>query len=240
MKLFNKLFWPVMAFLIGLFVGYMLWGSPRAVSAKEDKKITCYKENPGIDCMENEYKAKDGCPGGWTLGTCPAPVDCEYHYGECSVSCGGGTQEVVVDKEAEHLGKSCPTVGPACNEQACEDGGDDTPVIPTEPVFVAVPLTQAGAPMCQGFTPATIPWAYAKRVSPTSYMIFYVPTVVGGQANIRYMEQGAKEWQHALRDYPNVGVAPLGFLKENVKYNFQISNGEGCNQSAWSAVFKGI
>lgn len=32
----------------------------------------------------------------------------------------------------------------------------------------------------------------------------------------------------------------LGFLKANIKYDFQITNGNGCNQSNWSNVFKGI
>lgn len=105
---------------------------------------------------------------------------------------------------------------------------------------VNTPLTQASAFTCQGSSPKQIPWGYAKRLSSTSYMVFYVPTVVGGESNIRFREAGTTVWQHALRDYPNLGVAPLRFLKENVKYDFQITNGNGCNQSNWSAVFKGI
>jgi hypothetical protein len=99
-------------------------------------------------------------------------------------------------------------------------------------------FSEAGAPVCQGFQPAMIPNAFAKRITATNSVIGYWPTVVGGQVNIRFRELGATEWQHALRDYPNLGVAPIGFLKDGVKYEYQLTNGYGCNQSPWSKVYK--
>jgi hypothetical protein len=98
----------------------------------------------------------------------------------------------------------------------------------------------AGAPMCQGTTPAMIPNAFAHRINATSALVAYWPTITGGQVNIRYREVGATGWQHALRDYPNLGLAPIGFLKENVKYEYQLTNGHGCAQSNWSPVFKSL
>jgi hypothetical protein len=124
----------------------------------------------------------------------------------------------------------CPIVEP-------EVTPEPTPVVE---VPVIRSTTPAGAPTCQGITPKTVPWAYAKRVSTTSYVIFYVPTVFGGQVNIRFMEQGSTAWEHALLNYENIGVAPIDHLKNGIKYDFQIVNGNGCNQSAWSQVFKGV
>ncbi len=113
------------------------------------------------------------------------------------------------------------------------------PVEP-EPVKVENPLTAAGAPICGGVAPSPIPNALAKRVNSTNALVVYWPTTVGGQVNIRYREEGSSVWQHALRDYPNLGVAPIGFLKANVNYEYQLTNGNGCAQSLWSKVFKGL
>ncbi len=109
-----------------------------------------------------------------------------------------------------------------------------------QPVVVPQPLSQAGAPVCSAFSPAMIQHAIAKRINATNSVVSYWPTVTGGQVNIRYREEGAKDWQHALRDFPNLGVAPIGFLKENVKYEYQITNGHGCAQSNWSPVFRSL
>ncbi len=109
-----------------------------------------------------------------------------------------------------------------------------------QPVVVSQPLSQAGAPVCSAFAPAMIQHAIAKRINATNSVVSYWPTVTGGQVNIRFREEGAKDWQHALRDFPNLGVAPIGFLKENVKYEYQITNGHGCAQSNWSPVFRSL
>ncbi len=109
-----------------------------------------------------------------------------------------------------------------------------------EPVHVSQPLSEAGAPVCSAFAPAMIQHAIAKRINATNSVVSYWPTVTGGEVNIRYRELGATVWQHALRDYPNLGVAPIGFLKENVKYEYQITNGHGCAQSNWSPVFRSL
>lgn len=109
-----------------------------------------------------------------------------------------------------------------------------------EPLSVPQPLSQAGAPVCSAFAPVTIQHATALRTNSTNSVVSYWPTVVGGEVNIRYREVGATAWQHALRNYPNFGVAPIGFLKENVKYEYQITNGHGCAQSTWSPVFKSL
>jgi hypothetical protein len=53
------------------------------------------------------------------------PVDCEWHYSECSVSCGGGIQSVVIDVPAENGGKKCPVGANLCNEQKCEEEPKD-------------------------------------------------------------------------------------------------------------------
>jgi hypothetical protein len=45
----------------------------------------------------------------------PLPVDCEWHWSDCSVSCGGGIQTVVVDIPASNGGKECPTEAQKCN-----------------------------------------------------------------------------------------------------------------------------
>ncbi|MFA5894883.1 MAG: sortase [Candidatus Shapirobacteria bacterium] len=55
-------------------------------------------------------------------------VDCVFHWGSCSKSCGGGTQEVIIDTPSSGNGKECPSEPQSCNtfncEQACpEDCG---------------------------------------------------------------------------------------------------------------------
>lgn len=96
-----------------------------------------------------------------------------------------------------------------------------------------------GAPSCDtgGSIPAPVTHAVSTRLGASNAVIAYWPTVLGGQVNIRYREVGSTEWHHALRDYPNLGVAPLGFLTDGVQYEYQIANGHGCNQSAWGPVF---
>jgi hypothetical protein len=110
----------------------------------------------------------------------------------------------------------------------------------SKPVKVENPLTPAGAPICGGIAPSMIPNALSKRIGSTNALVVYWPTTVGGQVNIRYREEGSNVWQHALRDYPNLGVAPIGFLKADVKYEYQLTNGDRCAQSLWSKVFKGL
>lgn len=96
-----------------------------------------------------------------------------------------------------------------------------------------------GGTWCDGIAPATIEHAFATRIGSNT-LVAYWPTVVGGQVNVRFREVGQTEWKHALRDFPNFGLAPIGFLKEGIKYDYQMTNGNGCNQSAWSKVFAGL
>jgi len=95
----------------------------------------------------------------------------------------------------------------------------------------------AGAPTCDGVTPAPITHAVAKRLNGQNAVIAYWPTVLGGTVNVSFREVGQVGMKHALRDYPNFGVAPIGALKAGVKYEYQLTNGHGCLQSNWSIVF---
>ena len=229
----KKIYWIILALLIVVVAGFVLatkvfaghgGGPPPPV------KVTCYKENPGIDCMEKEYN--NNCPGGWILGNCPTPVDCEYHYGECSVLCGGGTQAVIVDKVAEHLGKSCPVTGPVCNEQACGDGGDDdTPVTPVETVRVETPLTEAGAPVCSDVAPAKIPNIFVTNAGVGKLEVRWIPTG-GDKAHIFYGEVVGKP-TYSLIDTANDGTEIIGSLNSGTHYWFSLVQGNGC---AWSSL----
>jgi hypothetical protein len=101
---------------------------------------------------------------------------------------------------------------------------------------VSAPLSGAGW-SCDGISPLMITHATAKRIG-TNAIVMYWPTVTAGEVSIRYRELGATEWQNALRNYPNIGIAPIGFLKSGAKYEYQIVNGFGCAQSPWSPVFR--
>jgi len=50
---------------------------------------------------------------------CPSPIDCVWHWSECSEQCGGGIQTVIVDTPASNGGQECPTNTQSCNTQAC-------------------------------------------------------------------------------------------------------------------------
>lgn len=120
---------------------------------------------------------------------------------------------------------------------------EESPV-PTEQPVVTQTFSApapAGAPVCDtgGNIPFPIKSSTATRIG-TNAVIAYWPTVIGGQVNARFRELGSTNWQHALRDYPNIGVAPIGFLRDGVKYEYQLTNGFGCNQSGWSRVFVGF
>lgn len=106
---------------------------------------------------------------------------------------------------------------------------------PTERPYVAPDAK--GAPTCDGQTPATITHATATRLNTTNAVVAYWPTVFGGVVNIAFREIGETQMRHALRDYPNLGIAPIGSLKDGVKYEYQLTNGFGCLQSNWSRVF---
>jgi len=132
-----------------------------------------------------------------------------------------------------------PTVSPTSTPEPTQEP-EATPEATLVPEVHEANHFEAGNPSyCDGYTPSTIVHAFATRVGNNA-LIAYWPTVVGGTVNVRFKEVGVSDWAHALRDYPNFGVAPIGFLKTDVKYDFQLTNGNGCNQSSWSPVFKGL
>lgn len=175
-----------------------------------------------------------------------APLSAKTVYG--TRQCPAGTTEKVVFwfiKQCVPVKEETPTQSPTPTVTPTQIEEEPT-VTPTEepqaPVTAPVIATQsgftpAGAPGCGGAKPGAIPSSSAKRLG-NAVTVFYWPTVIGGQVNIRYREVGKTAWEHALRDYPNLGVAPIGSLKEGVKYEYQIANGHGCAQSDWSKVFQ--
>ena len=182
----------------------------------------------------------NSCPSGWSNGSCPivtpSPVPTIVPTVEPTVE---PTAEPSVEPSATPSAE--PSVEPTATPEATEEPSSEpeatvAPVI-TEPV--SAPLSEAGAFVCGGIKPATIVWGYAVRIGSNA-VVHYVPTVLGGESNIRFRELGSSEWQHALRDFPNLGLSPISSLKNKMKYEFQITNGNGCNQSDWSPVFKGL
>ncbi len=91
------------------------------------KEYSCDFETDGCDVRDcGEWSCPTDCKD-----TPPTPIDCVYHYGDCSVACGGGTQPVIVDVPAENGGLSCPTEPQTCNEQACPTVTlTPTPIVP--------------------------------------------------------------------------------------------------------------
>ncbi|MFC1625254.1 hypothetical protein ACFL15_02690, partial [Patescibacteria group bacterium] len=62
------------------------------------------------ECGLDPHEIPDGCGGTVSCPeTDPCPIDCEWHWSECSVTCGGGIKTVIIDVEAQYGGAECPT-----------------------------------------------------------------------------------------------------------------------------------
>jgi LPXTG-site transpeptidase (sortase) family protein len=63
---------------------------------------------------------------------CERPVDCVWHWSNCSATCGGGIKTIVVDTPAQFGGKSCPSESESCNTDSCPPEPSISPEITPE------------------------------------------------------------------------------------------------------------
>lgn len=74
------------------------------------------------------------CPA---TNACPLPVDCAYHYSDCSATCGEGTKNLIIDTPASNGGIACPTETtiscgelPICETDQCTNIDGDQFTVP--------------------------------------------------------------------------------------------------------------
>gem|GEM_PF-6335867 len=113
-------------------------------------------------------------------------VDCKWHWSDCSVTCGGGTKNVVVDTPAQNGGKACPTDSELCNTQSCpinggwSDWGDCSVTCGggTQTRTCTNPSPQFGGSSCEGLSERTCNtsacstkrWCFPDEESSTGYI----------------------------------------------------------------------
>jgi len=71
------------------------------------------------NCPNNANSSQTDTDNDGTGDACETPVNCVFHYGECSALCGDGTEAVIVDTPASYGGTECPTEPRSCSGNSC-------------------------------------------------------------------------------------------------------------------------
>ena len=247
----------ILVTLMVVIFGLVFLFSPKKAGAQVP---TCYNTHAN-PCVESTNQCTNKVNSqGWSWGHCPSPTPTPTRTPSPTPT----VRATATPTATPHPEVWCHYHWFGCHEDLrrhCDDGWSEgrcptpsaTPV--ASPTPTAVPLAPVStpdpwncemdhscvptnsAPSCGTAIAPTIKFAVAHRLG-TNAIVNYWPTVVGGQVNLRYKETGASEWQHAARDLPNFGIVAIGFLKANVKYDYQLTNGYDCGQSNWSNVFQ--